>query len=323
MRQNANRWGPPQTELHRHLDVSTRLTTVLELAQKQGLEGKSTSLEAFGKKLLIREPMKDLASVLAKFTFFQKILDTPETLKRVAFEAVEDCWLEGTRKVELRYSPSFVTEFNHLPWQEAHDAILAGITQGRAQYPELKAGLICIASRDYGVDQVAHTVEFFLKNRDSFVGLDLAGNEVGFPCPLFQEAFAPAIQANAKITVHAGEATGPESVWEAIEFLGARRIGHGVTSEKDPKLLEYLKKNSICLELCPTSNWLTQATPHLAQHPLPSLLRQGVPVCLNSDDPGIFGISLPSEMQVCREQLGMTEEEILACHRNGNQFSFL
>jgi adenosine deaminase len=187
----------------------------------------------------------------------------------------------------------------------------------------MQAGLLCTASRDYGPEAAAETVEFFLKNMDSFIGIDLAGNEVQFPCRLFAQAFAPARQVGAKITIHAGEASGPDNVWEAIDLLGARRIGHGVKSIEDANLLKYLKENSICLEICPTSNWLTQSTPRLEQHPLPQLLRQGVPVCVNTDDPGIFGYTLPSELAICREKLGMTEDEIQQCIQNGSQFSFL
>src|SRR5690349_1154333 len=97
-----------QTELHRHLDVSVRSETMLKLAQERGLESQSTSLEEFRKKIFLKKPLTDLASVLATFSLFQKVLDRPEVLEEVAFEVIEDCYREGTRKVELRFSPSFV-----------------------------------------------------------------------------------------------------------------------------------------------------------------------------------------------------------------------
>src|SRR5690349_21527236 len=103
-----------QTELHRHLDVSIRSKTLLKLAQERGIEGQSTSLAQFEEKLILRSPLNDLKSVLARFTLFQKVLDRPEVLEQVGFEVAEDCWLEGTHKVELRYAPHFVSEFSHL-----------------------------------------------------------------------------------------------------------------------------------------------------------------------------------------------------------------
>jgi adenosine deaminase len=313
----------PQTELHRHLDVSTRLTTLLELAKEQGIEQQSTSLEAFRRKLVLQEPLKDLASVLDKFALYQKVLTRPAILERIAFEGVEDCWNEGTRKVEFRYSPSFVSEYNGLSWEEAQQALLAGLKRGLQEYPEMQAGLLCIASRDFGPDEVNRTVEFFLNHMDTFLGLDLAGKEDGFPCHLFETSFKKAIQKGARITVHAGEALGPESIWEAIELLGAQRIGHGIACIEDPQLMEYLKKHSICLEQCPTSNWLTNGVTSFEEHPLPRLLRAGLPVCINTDDPSIFGTTLPQEIRICVEKMGMTLGEVEKCHENASTASFL
>ncbi|MCM2322014.1 MAG: adenosine deaminase [Oligoflexia bacterium] len=312
-----------QTELHRHLDVSLRLSTLLELAQARGLEPQSTSLEAFDKKVILRKPLSDLREVLSTFTLFQRVLDRPEVLERAGFEAVEDCWNEGTRKVELRFSPSFVSEFSKLSWEEVLAGFERGVKRAQAKYPEIQVGLLCIASRDYGPEFAEKTVDFFLKHQSRFVGLDLAGNEENFPCRIFEPAFKKAVKAGARITIHAGEATGPENMWEAIELLGARRIGHGIAAVRDPKLMEYLAKNRICLEMCPTSNWLTRAVPSFESHPLPQVLRAGVPVCINTDDPGVFAVGMADEARICREKMGMTEAEIELCHRHATELSFI
>jgi adenosine deaminase len=312
-----------QTELHRHLDVSIRSSTLLKLAQAKGLEGQSTSLEAFRNKLLIRKPLTDLNSVLAQFTLFPKVLDRPEVLEQVAFECVEDCHAEGTRQVELRFSPTFVTEFSKLRWEDALGAFERGIQRGMARYPEIRAGLICIASRDFGADEVLRTVEFYLAHKPRFIGIDLAGNEIDYPCRIFESAFKTLAAHDVRITVHAGEASGPENIWEAIELLGAQRIGHGIACVRDPVLMAYLKTNKICLEMCPTSNWLVNAVPSLEAHPLPMVLRAGIPVCINTDDPGIFGVTLPEEIEICRTRLGMSENEIQLCEKHAMEASFL
>lgn len=312
-----------QTELHRHLDVSIRTTTLLRLAQERGLETQSTSLERFREKLIIRKPMTDLNAVLGQFTFFQKVLDRPETLEQVAYEVVEDCRAEGTRKVELRFSPSFVCQYSHLPWEAALAGFERGVQRALKTFPEMRAGLLCIASRDYGADEVLKTVEFFLKHQNRFVGLDLAGNEIQFPCRIFESSFKKAITAKAKITIHAGEASGPENIWEAIELLGARRIGHGISSVQDPKLMDKLAREKICLEMCPTSNWLTRAVPSFEEHPLPKVLRAGIPVCINTDDPGIFDVTLPHEIEICRKKMGMSQAEVEKCGNYAETASFI
>ncbi|MGK5082454.1 adenosine deaminase [Bdellovibrionota bacterium FG-1] len=312
----------PQTELHRHLDVSIRSSTLLRLAQARGLEGQSTSLEQFRKKILITQPMRDLNTVLAQFSLFSKVLDRPEVLEQVAFECVEDCFREGTRQVELRFSPTFVTEFSKLPWPEVLDSFERGLELGMKKYPEIRAGLICIASREFGIDEVAKTVEFFLDHSSRFIGLDMAGNEADFPCRLFESIFKKPRAKHANITIHAGEASGPDNMWAAIELLGARRIGHGLACIQDPQLIEYLRKHRIYLEMCPTSNWLTQASPDLKRHPLPTLLRAGVAVSINTDDPGIFDVTLPGEINVCKNHMDMTSSEIAQCLRHAAEASF-
>ena len=310
-------------ELHRHLDVSIRVSTLHELAQKFDLIPNSTSLEAFNSRFILHSPLKDLSDVLTKFTVFQKILKTEEILERIAFEVAEDCFNEGIRQVELRFSPSFVCEFNHLSWDKALDHFETGIKKAKKQFPAMQIGLICIATRDFGIDSVAETVEFFLKNKNRLIGLDLAGNEENFPCRIFENAFKPAKTQNMNITIHAGEADGPENIWEAIELLGAKRIGHGIRCMEDPSLVTYLVKNKICLEICPTSNWITRVVPSLEQHPLPKIIHAGIPACINTDDPGIFSNNLPDEISLCREKLGLSETEISLCEQNAIQHSFL
>ncbi len=312
-----------QIELHRHLDVSVRLSTLLELAQKKGLEAQSTSVSEFRKKVVLEKPLRDLKEVLATFSLFPKVLDQPEVLERIAFEVVEDCHQEGTEWVELRYSPSFLCESSKLSWDAALDSLENGIQKALKKFPKMKAGLICIAARDYGAQNVNDTVEFFLKHKSRFIGFDLAGNEAQYPCRLFESSFKKLKAAKTQITVHAGEASGPENIWEAIEILGAQRIGHGVKCVEDPKLMQYLAQHQICLEVCPTSNWLTQVVPSLAEHPLPKILRAGIPVTINTDDPSVFGTTLPQETRACREKMGMTENEIAACFDYAKNSTFL
>ena len=312
-----------QTELHRHLDVSLRLSTLFELAQARGLEGSSTSLAAFRAKVVFEKPLASLHTMLNSLALFPAVLDRPESIVRVAREAVEDCAAEGTSWVEFRFSPGFMTEKSGMHWDALLDALEHGLGEGLAQCPGMRAGLICIATKEHGMDTVLRTVDFFLRHRARLLAIDLAGDELAFPNSLYEQALAPVRAAGLPITIHAGEAGGPENIWSALERLGARRIGHGITAERDPKLIDHLREKRICLEVCPISNWLTSSVPSLEAHPLPRLLRAGVPVSLNTDDPTVFGTSLPREIDVAKTRLGLSEAEVEACFAHARRASFL
>ena len=312
----------PIVELHRHLDIALRLSTVLEFAQGDGLIPQSTSLAAFEQEFILHQPLADLSAVLDKFELYARILTTPERIERMAFEGVEDCYQEGTRGAELRLSPSFMCQFSGLSWDLALDAAERGMERALSKYPDMRAGLICIGSREQGLDQVLKTSEFFLKNRTRFIGFDLAGHET-IPNRNFESAFKPLITQGCNITVHAGESTNATAVWESIELLGARRIGHGIRSIDDPKLVKYLAEKQILLEVCPTSNWLTQAARDWKDQPLKKFLESGVAVSINTDDPSMFGLTLPHEFKVAKEKLGLTEPELSKCNENAFKASFL
>ncbi len=314
---------PGLIELHRHLDVSVRLSTLLEFAQDRGLIPQSTSLEGFRSDFVLVEPMSDLPSVLAKFTLYQQVLDRYEICERVGFEAAEDAYREGIRAIEFRFSPGFVCELSKMPWLEALDGFHAGLERAMVTYPDLRAGLICIGSRDFGMTSIEKTVEFFLRERDRFIGFDLAGDESQYPNHLYRNPMKRVIASGAKITIHAGEAAGPDSVWSAIEDLGARRIGHGIRSIEDPKLMTYLREHAILLEMCPTSNRITSAWPDYRTHPFRTCLEAGVPVSLNTDDPSIFGNTLADEIHIARTAMGLTDATIQETFAAAWKHSFL
>lgn len=310
-------------ELHRHLDASVRSSTLLELAQERGLVPLSTSLDSFRESFFLKSPLSDLYSVLSKFTLFQQVLDRPDVLERVAFEAAEDCYNEGTRTVEFRFSPGFVCELSKLKFIDVLDGFDAGLKKAKEIYPDLKTGLICIGSRDLGMASIEKTVEFYLKNDDRLIGFDLAGDEVAHPNDKYATVIKPLLFENAPITIHAGEATGPESIWAAVELLGARRIGHGIHCVQDHKLMDFLRDQKILLEICPTSNWLTQAVPNLESHPIKKIIDHGIPVCINTDDPGIFDVTLPSEIAVAQKYCKLTDQDVQKTFEYAHTVSFL
>jgi len=315
----------PKVDLHRHLELSLRHETMVELAPRVGIE--VPTQEAFAKRFLITEPMTDLKAVLNKFLDTQVLLNSPEVLERISYEACVDAYSkEGILILELRYSPTFVRQgHEHMSFQQIHEAIVAGVERAKKEVP-LAVGLICVIQRILPVKEAEVVTEFAIDNCQTFVGLDLADNEEGFDSKPFSSFFHRAAESGMGITVHSGEANlpnAPRYVKEAIDYLGATRIGHGVQIYRDKEIIEYVKQKNVTLELCPTSNYLSQAVVSLKAHPFRQLMEAGVRTTINSDDPGIFNIDLVNEYQILHKHFGFTEEEFNCCNDFATQASFI
>ncbi len=175
-----------------------------------------------------------------------------------------------------------------------------------------------------GVEAGDVTLDIALLMRpDGLVSFGLGGPELGVPRSLFADHFKAARAAGLHSVPHAGESTGPESIWEALDLLGAERIGHGIAAVRDDELLARLRDDAIPLEVCPTSNVCTRAVPSLAEHPLPQLVAAGVPVTINSDDPPMFSTTLTHEYEVAAELLNLDESGIAELARAAVRASFL
>ena len=202
------------------------------------------------------------------------------------------------------------------------EAIIDGVAAGSRDFG-IKTNLIGIMSRTFGTEQCNKELAACLAHRDKLVAIDLAGDELGFPGELFTDHFRKVRDAGMRVTVHAGEAAGPESMWQAIRDLGAERIGHGVKAIQDPALMAYLAEHRIGIESCLTSNIQTTTVASLSDHPIRQFLAAGVLACLNTDDPAVEGIDLPHEYEVAAPAAGMTADEIRTAQRNGLMLAFL
>jgi adenosine deaminase len=320
----AENSGPIKAELHRHLELCMRPETIWELAPKFGIPLKSQ--QDFQDRFMILEPMRDLGTVLNKFLDTQKLLARPDILERVAFEACVDAYRnEGIRILELRYAPTFIQQGHQLTFEEIHEAIVAGVTRAELEYP-IAVGLICIIQRILPVKDAERVTDFAIDHKDTFVGLDLADNEEGFDSKPFAPMFVKAKKAGLGITIHSGEAPhakAPKWVMDAIDVLGAERIGHGVQIYRDPKVMESVRDRQIVLELCPTSNMLTNAVPDLHEHPLKKFFEFGIQTTVNTDDPGIFNTNMNREYRIARETIGMTAAELDRCAQIAAERSFI
>jgi len=290
----------PKVELHRHLDCSMRWSTMVELAPKLGLE-LPKDFDAQREYLLVTGQMKDLGAVLNKFLRAQKLLHSEEVLERLAYEACEDAYNDGVRIMEARYAPSFIADgHSSLSFEKIHSAFLKGIARAEMNFP-MAVGLICIMQRIKPFAEGEKVCNFAIDHKDSFLAIDLADNEDGFDPKAFAPLFNKARKAGLRITVHSGEANTPLSaqwVKDSIDILGAERIGHGIQIVKDKNILNYVREKGIPLEVCPISNWLTQAFKTHEEHPIRALIDAGIKVTINSDDPGIFGTQLSDDYEV-------------------------
>lgn len=312
----------PLTDLHRHLDGNIRPETILSLAKQHHIQLPATELEALRPHVQIIGQEADLVGFLSKLDWGVSVLADLDACRRVAFENVEDAFNAGIDYAELRFSPYYMAMKHHLPVEGVVEAIIDGVQAGCKQF-EIKINLIGILSRTFGQHACSTELQGLLAHRHHLCALDLAGDELGFPGELFESHFIKARDAGLNITVHAGEAAGAESIWHAINVLGAQRIGHGVKAIEDPALIDYLVKHQIGMESCLTSNIQTSTVPSLAKHPLKAFLQHEVLASINTDDPAVQGIELRYEYEVAAPQAGLTAAEIEQAQRNGLAIAFL
>jgi len=298
---------------------------MVELAPQVGLE-LPKDFAAKRDFLLVTGQMKDLGAVLNKFLRAQKILHSEEVLTRLAYEACEDAYNDGVRILELRYAPGFIADgHSQLTYEKIHRAFHRGVELAKKNFP-MAVGLICIMQRIKPFAEAEAVCNFAIEHKDTFLALDLADNEEGFDPKPFEPLFAKARKAGLRITIHSGEANDPVAaqwVKDSIEILGAERIGHGIQIIKDKNILNFVREKSIPLEVCPISNWLTQAFKTYEEHPIKELIKAGIQVTINSDDPGIFATQLSDDYEVLHRVHGFNVEDFNKANDIAAHVSFI
>ena len=313
----------PKVELHCHLEACFRPATVMEVGETLGLDVPKDP-ERFHREWLLSAPLENLEVALKRFIDIQRIWCSAEVIERMTAEACEDAAAQGIRIMEFRYAPDFILgDKPGLDFQTIHDAILRGIA--KADRSNIAIGLIGIVQKTLTLDSAARTVDFMIDNKDSFVGLDFADKDT-LPLADYAPLVDKARAAGLRITSHAGEEPGeqaPGEVLSAINDLGAERIGHGIHIINDEGAMDVVREKNVALEVCPTSNWLTSAVPSTAEHPIRRLMEAGIPVTINSDDPGLFGIDLCHEYELLHHEHGFTLNDFEHCNDIAAAQSFL
>ncbi|AMO47864.1 adenosine deaminase [Kosakonia oryzendophytica] len=312
----------PLVDLHRHLDGNIDINTIIMLAQKYGVDLPTFDPEELRPYVQVTDNQPDLLSFLAKLDIGVSVLGSLEACHFIARQNVYSAFAEGLDYAELRFSPYYMAKAFNLPLEGVVQSVIDGVREGMAEF-SVGINLIGILSRTWGVDSCMAELNALLTYRDDISGVDLAGDERNFPCRLFTEHFTKARDKGFRVTVHAGEAAGPESIRDAIKLLGAERIGHGVQAVNDPWLLEYMANWGIAVECCLTSNLQTNAVNDLANHPVKTFLDYGIIATLNTDDPFVEGVTLRSEYERAVNDVGLTKEHISQLQRNGLNAAFI
>jgi len=312
----------PKTDLHCHLDGSLRLSTVLDLAEKQKVRLPTDDPAELHKMIYAGEVCASLEDYLKAFDITLAVMQTEESLYRVAYELAEDCARENVQYIEVRYSPMLHTH-RGLKATNVVEAVIQGLRAGERDFG-VRSGLILCGIRSISADSSLRMAELCVayKNR-GVVGFDLAGAEYNYPAKDHKKAFQLILDNNVNCTAHAGEAYGPESIAQAIHYCGAHRIGHGTRLRENGDLLNYINDHRIPLEICLSSNIQTRAAGEFASHPLPFYYNYGLRVTINTDNRLVTGTTVSKELYLCHVHYGFSLDDLKELIISGWKSAFL
>ena len=312
----------PKTDLHVHLDGSLRPETIHELAERDDVDLAFDSVDAIRRFFVEDLPKRDLVAYLERFDVTTSVMQTQEALERIAFELVEDAAAENVWYMEVRYAPILSTKRGLSPRQVV-DAIERGLRRGQDTHRTRAHQIIC-GLRHFEPERAMRMAALAVEYKDrGVIAFDLAGAERDNPAKWFREAFYLVRDANLNVTVHAGEAYGPESIHQALHWTGAHRIGHGVRLREDPDLMEYVRDHRIPIEMCPTSNVQTGAVPSIELHPIREYFDRDLRVTVNTDNRLMSNTTVTNELALCCDHLDFDLAEIKKLVLNGFKSSFL
>src|ERR1700683_3531287 len=322
----------PKVLLHEHLDGVLRPQTVIELARDANYtELPTDSPQPLAQWFHQGANKGSLAKYLEGFAHTIAVMQTEEALERVAYEQVEDLANDGVVYFETRFAPLFHTK-KGLTHQQIVSAVLKGLERGRKDFG-IASGLIICAMRNLNVSLEMAELALDFRAR-GVVGFDLAGEEGGFPPKKHVDAFHYIQRENFNITIHAGEGYGKESIWQAIQYCGAHRIGHGTRLIEDiavvdgkvaklGDLAQYVLDKRIPLEICLISNVHTGATPSLAQHPFKIFYQEKFRVTLNTDNRLMSSTTMTREFEAAAETFGLSMDDFEKITINAMKSAFL
>lgn len=298
----------PKVELHCHLDGSLRIATILDLAQQNKAKLPTTNKDKLTKILSPTRRFKSLNDYLELFDITLKVLQTPRSLERVAYELIEDVADENVRYIEVRYSPILHCEWGMTP-EESIKAVRKGLRRGEKDF-NVKSGIIVCGIRNISPEKSLKLADLTVQYKNKgVVGFDLAGAEENFPAKDHREAFYLILNNNINATIHAGEAFGPASIHQALHYCGAHRIGHGTRLKEDKDLMNYVNDHRIAMEICLTSNYQTQSVKRIKNHPVRYYYDRGLRITLSTDNRLMSNTTLTKEFMIANKYFGFNRND--------------
>ncbi|MDX8342593.1 adenosine deaminase [Rossellomorea sp. YZS02] len=311
----------PKIELHCHLDGSVRPETIIDLAKKDGIQLPSFDQDKIKEELIAPLDCESLDEYLEKFSIPNDVMQSRENLKRITFELYEDAAEENVKYMEVRFAPLLHTR-NGLSVEEIIESVIDGMKEAEERF-DIKGNIILCCMRTMSPESAFEVVEkgkgFLGKG---VVAIDLcASEEAGF-CAKFVEPIALAREYGYRVTIHAGETGVGRNVLEAVEWLGAERIGHGVYITDCPEAYQVVKDKGIVLEICPTSNVQTKAVREFRDHPLYEFHRDGIKITINTDNRTVSDTTMTKECELVWGEFAMSEEDYREIYLNSVDAAF-
>jgi adenosine deaminase len=312
----------PKTDLHCHLDGSLRLKTILELGEQQKVKLPASDEKGLAAAIHMGQTCKSLEDYLVAFDITLSVLQTEESLFRVAYELAIDAAAENVRYLEVRYSPA-LHQREGLKMTAIVEAVLEGLRVAKREVG-IKSGVIVCGIRHISPQTSIRLAELAVAYKNKGVkGFDLAGAEYDFPAKDHKAAFQLILNNNVNCTCHAGEAYGPQSIAQALHLNGVHRIGHGVRLREDGDLLNYVNDHRIPLEVCPSSNVQTGAVEDIASHPIKFYFDYGLRVTVNTDNRLITDTTATKELWLVHKHCGLSLEDLTTILVSGFKSAFL
>jgi adenosine deaminase len=295
----------PKVELHRHLEGSLRLDTMVDIAKNHGITIPADVLRLSTLVQVQEEDKFTFQNFLSKFNTLRMFYRSPDVIHRITREAIEDAAKDNVKYMELRFTPVALSRAERFPLHDVIDWVIVSTREAAEKY-NLNVKLIASVNRHESAElaeQVAWLAADHIK--DGLVALDLAGNEAEFPTKPFHGIFKEARQSGLHVTIHAGEWGPAQHIREAIEDIGAERIGHGVRVLEDDTIAALASERQTAFEVCITSNYQSGVFETLEEHPMMKMFEKGINVTINTDDPSISRITLSHRLDAL-EKAGLT-----------------
>jgi len=307
----------PKVELHVHILGSLKPETLLTIIEEDNIRAPYSNVE----QIVKRFEYTDFLNFIKIYMEAVSYIRDERYFERITYEMLENCARSNVHYVEASFSPRDHIQYG-LKFDRISDYINRGVKQAKRDFG-IEANLRIDLVRNSTFDEGMEILEFIEKKPNNIVSVDLGGKEKEFPPSLFIEHYKRVTELGLHRVAHAGEAAGPESIWDAIQSLNVERIGHGVTAKEDPKLVEYLRKKQIPIEMCPVSNLRTGVVASIHEHPIRDFFDRGLLVTVNSDDPSLFHTDMNNEYITLHKELGFSVKELYQISMNGLKTAFI